>query len=169
MIVTSFGSGFGAMAIVAGIYRNFIDRDEGRERLEKMVHFLETADRFHGAWPHWWNGETGKVKPFGKKDNGADLVETSLMLQGLLCVRQYFKDGNEKEKMLAQRIDQLWKEVEFDWFRNRKNILYWHWSPEYDWQINNRVVGYNECLIMYIPVSYTHLRAHETGRNLVCR
>src|SRR5678810_470066 len=21
----------------------------------------------------------------------------------------------------------------------------------------------------YIPVSYTHLRAHETGRNLVCR
>ena len=42
----------------------------GREILEKIVKFLETADRFHGAWPHWWNGETGKVKPFGRKDNG---------------------------------------------------------------------------------------------------
>ena len=56
MIVTSGGSGFGVMAILVGIHRNFISHDEGRERLEKIVHFLETADRFHGAWPQWWNG-----------------------------------------------------------------------------------------------------------------
>jgi len=87
--------------LLVGIHRNFISRVSGREGLEKIVHFLETADRFHGAWPHWWNGETGKVKPFGKKDNGGDLVETSYMLQGLLCVRQFFKDGNEKEKKLV--------------------------------------------------------------------
>jgi hypothetical protein len=150
MIVTSGGSGFGTMAILAGIYRNFIDRDEGRERLEKMVHFLETSDRFHGAWPHWWNGETGKVKPFGKKDNGGDLVETSFIIQGLLCARQFFKDGNEKERNLANRIDKLWRDVEFDWYRNGKNVLYWHWSPDYNWQMNVPVHGYNECLIMYI-------------------
>jgi hypothetical protein len=118
--------------------------------LEKIVHFLETADRFHGAWPHWWNGETGKVKPFSKKDDGGDLVETAYMLQGLLCVRQYYKDGNEKEKALAQRIDKLWREVEFDWFRNGENVLYWHWSPVYEWQMNFPVRGYNECLIIYI-------------------
>jgi len=150
MIVTSGGSGFGVMAILAGIYRNFISRNEARERLEKIVHFLETSDRFHGAWPHWWNGETGKVKPFGKKDNGGDLVETSYMIQGLLCVRQFFKDGNEKEKNLANRIDKLWKDVEFDWYRNGKNVLYWHWSPNYNWEMNFPVHGYNECLIMYI-------------------
>jgi hypothetical protein len=150
MIVTSGGSGFGVMAILVGIHRNFVSRDEGRERLEKIVHFLETADRFHGAWPHWWNGETGKVKPFGKKDNGGDLVETSFMIQGLLCVRQFFKDGNEKEKQLAARIDKLWKEVEFDWYRNGQNVLYWHWSPDYNWEMNFPVHGYNECLIMYV-------------------
>ena len=157
MIVTSGGSGFGVMAILAGIHRNFINREKGREALEKIVHFLETADRFHGAWPHWWNGETGKVKPFGKKDNGGDLVETSYMIQGLLCVRQFFKDGNEKEKKLASRIDKLWKEVEFDWFRNGKNVLYWHWSPDYAWQMNFPVHGYNECLIMYI-LQHLHQR-----------
>lgn len=151
MIVTSGGSGFGIMAILVGIDRGFITREQGVERMEKIVHFLETSDRFHGAWPHWWNGETGKVKPFGQKDNGGDLVESSFLLQGLLCVRQYFKDGNEKEKSLAARIDKLWKETEFDWYRNGgKNVLYWHWSPNYAWQMNFPVTGYNECLIMYI-------------------
>lgn len=149
-IVTSGGGGFGVMAILVGIERKFITRDQGRERVEKIVYFLETSDRFHGAWPHWWNGETGKVKPFGRKDNGGDLVESSFMIQGLLCVRQYFKDGNEKEKQLAARIDKLWKEVEFDWYRNGKNVLYWHWSPSYGWEMNFPVHGYNECLIMYV-------------------
>jgi hypothetical protein len=149
-VVTSGGGGFGVMAIITGIHRGFITREEGVGRLEKIVTFLETADRFHGAWPHWWNGETGKVKPFGKKDNGGDLVETSFMLQGLLCARQYFQEGNTKEKELAKRIDKLWKAVDFDWYRNKKNVLYWHWSPDYKWEMNFPVTGYNECLIMYV-------------------
>ena len=62
-IITSGGSGFGVMCLIVAMERKFIAREEGWQRLEKIVHFLETADRFHGAWPHWWNGETGKVKP----------------------------------------------------------------------------------------------------------
>ncbi|MBS1512026.1 MAG: beta-glucosidase [Bacteroidetes bacterium] len=149
-VVTSGGSGFGVMALIVAMERKFITMEEGVQRLEKIIHFLETADRFHGAFPHWWNGETGKVKPFGKKDNGGDIVETSYMMQGLLCVRQYFKDGNEKEKALAARIDALWKAVEYDWYRNGKNVLYWHWSPTYAWEMNFPIHGYNECMIAYI-------------------
>jgi hypothetical protein len=149
-VVTTGGSGFGVMAILAGINQNFITREEGRNRFEKIVGFLEKADRFHGAWSHWIYGETGKVKPFGRKDNGGDLVETSFMLQGLLCVRQYFKDGNAAEKNLSERIDKLWREVDFNWYRNGKNVLYWHWSPTYNWEMNFAVSGYNECLIMYV-------------------
>jgi hypothetical protein len=150
-IVTTGGSGFGIMGLLAGIERGYISRQQGLERFQKIVYFLEKADRFHGAWPHWINGETGKVKPFGQKDNGGDLVESSFLLQGLLCVRQYFKDGNEQEKNLAARIDTLWRQVEFDWYRNgNQNVLYWHWSPTYAWQMNFAVHGYNECLIMYV-------------------
>lgn len=148
--VTSGGAGFGVMAILVGIERGFITKAEGRAQLEKIVHFLETADRFHGAWPHWWYGETGKVRPFSPNDNGADLVETSFMLQGLLCVRQYFAEGNDADKKLAAKADKLWREVEFDWFRNGKNVLYWHWSPNLGWKMNFAVHGYNECLIMYV-------------------
>ena len=149
-VVTTGGSGFGVMAILSGIERGYITRQQGYERLHKIVNYLEKAERFHGAWPHWINGETGKVRPFGKKDNGGDLVESSFLLQGLLCVRQYFATGNSAEKQLAANIDKLWKEVDFSWYRNGKNVLYWHWSPEYAWQMNFAVEGYNECLIMYV-------------------
>lgn len=151
-VVTSGGSGFGVMAIIAGIDRGFIDRQKGVDRLLKITDFLEKADRFHGVWPHWWNGETGKVKPFSKKDEGGDLVETSFMAQGLLCVRQYFKDGNEKEQQLAAKADQLWREIEWSWHQGpeKENAVYWHWSPNYDWEMAFRIKGYNECLITYI-------------------
>jgi len=130
--------------------RNFITREQGIARFEKILTFLETADRFHGVWPHWWNGETGKVKPFGKYDDGGDLVETSFMMQGLLCARQYFSNSTTAEKKIVERINHLWHEVEFDWHTNNQHVLYWHWSPNYGWKMNFAVHGYNECLIMYV-------------------
>ena len=158
-VVTSGGSGFGIMAILAGIDRGFVSREEGQVRMEKIVSFLETADRFHGAYPHWWYGDTGKVKPFSQKDDGGDLVETAFLMQALLAVHQYYINGNEQEKALAARIDKLWREVDWDFYRqNNQHVLYWHWSPEHAWDMNFPVYGYNECLIMYIlaAASPTH-------------
>jgi hypothetical protein len=150
-VITTGGSGFGLMAILAGIERRFITRQEAFLRFRKNVDFLKNADRFHGSWPHWIYGETGKVKPFSPKDNGADIVETAYLIQGLLAVRQYFRDGNEDEKKLADDIDRLWKEVEWNWFtRGGENVIYWHWSPDYGWEMNAPIRGYNECLIVYI-------------------
>jgi hypothetical protein len=150
-VVTTGGSGFGIMAIIAGINRGFISRENGFERLRHIVSYLETADRFHGAFPHWLVGETGKVKPFGTKDNGADIVETAYLMQGLLSARQYFSDGNEAEKTLAADIDKLWREVDWNFFtKNGEDVIYWHWSPEYEWEMNFPIQGYNECLILYV-------------------
>lgn len=151
-VVTSGGSGFGFMTILVGIERGFITREEGLVRFEKIMDWLETADRFHGVYPHWLQGETGEVVPFGYDDDGGDLVETSFLFQGLLCVRQYFREGNEREIKLADRIDKLWKEVEWNWHQgpDRRNVLLWHWSPEYGWKKNHEIRGYNECLITYV-------------------
>ncbi|SFR83840.1 glucoamylase family protein [Maribacter stanieri] len=156
-IITIGGSGFGVMAILVGIEREFITREMGLERLEKAVDFLDNADRFHGAWPHWLTPD-GKMTPFSKKDNGGDLVETAFLIEGLLTVKEYFKDGNDREQALAQRIQILWEEVEWDWYTKGENVLYWHWSPEYEWDMNFPVGGYNEALIMYIlaAASPTH-------------
>lgn len=157
-IITSGGSGFGIMAIIAGIDRQYVTREEGLERMEKIVSFLERADTFHGAFPHWWDGETGKVKAFSGKDNGGDLVETAFLVQGLLAAHQYYVKGSKAEQKLAARIDKIWKKVDWNWYRNKENVLFWHWSPEHNWGMNFRVRGFNECLIMYIlaAASPTH-------------
>jgi hypothetical protein len=149
-IVTSGGSGFGLMAILVGIERKFITRQQAVERLTHIVNFLDTADRFHGAWPHWINGETGKVKPFSPKDDGGDLVETAYLVQGLITVREYFKNGSDEEKALAAKIDKLWRDVDWNWYTNKKDVLYWHWSPKNQWAMNFAIGGYNECLITYV-------------------
>ncbi len=157
-IITIGGSGFGLMAILVGIERGFISRAQALARYEKTIDFLEKADRFHGAWPHWLT-PAGKVAPFSAKDNGGDLVETAFLVQGLLSVQEYFKEGNERERALARKIQTLWEEVEWDWYtKGGKNVLYWHWSPEFGWDMNFPVGGYNECLIMYVlaAASPTH-------------
>ncbi len=150
-VVTSGGSGFGLMAILVGIERGFITRQQGVDRFEKIVDFLEEADRFHGAWPHWINGETGDVQPFSPQDDGGDLVETAFLAQGLLTVRQYFREGDQEEQILAAEIDTLWREIEWDWYRKGgENVLYWHWSPNYGWAMDFPLEGYNEVLITYV-------------------
>ncbi len=157
-VIATGAVGFGVMSILVGIERKFITRAQGLERLQKGVDFLEKADRFHGVWPHWIY-PSGKVKPFSKFDDGGDLVETAYLAQGLLCVREYFKNGNAQEKALAAKVDQLWKGIDWSWYRNGdKNVLYWHWSPNVGWKMNFALEGYNECLITYImaAASPTH-------------
>ena len=150
--VTTGGSGFGFLATLAAIHRGFITRENGFALLNKAVTFLNTkADKFHGAFPHWMNGSSGKVQPFTPKDNGGDLVETAFLMQGLLTVGEYFKTGNTQEKAMCDTIQKLWRNVEWDWYRqNGQNKLYWHWSPNYNWDMNMPITGYNEGLIIYV-------------------
>lgn len=148
--VTSGGSGFGLMAIIVGIERDFITRQQGIEHLDKILNFLETADRFHGAWSHWIDGNTGNVQPFSANDNGGDLVETSFLIQGLITFRQYLNEADQSESELIDRINTLWESVEWDWYTKNENVLYWHWSPDKEWIMNHQIRGYNEALITYV-------------------
>lgn len=159
-IVTSGGSGFGIMSIPVAINRSFITRAQGLARMQTIVSFLKnTAQRFHGAFPHWLNGSTGAVVPFSQNDNGADLVETSYLMQGLICAREYFNAAGIEETNLRNDINVLWNDVEWDWFRQgTQNVLYWHWSPNLGFIMNAPVSGWNEALITYVMAasSVTH-------------
>lgn len=149
-VVTTGGTGFGLMAIIVGIERGYISRGEGVTRFQTILGFLENANRFHGAWPHWIDGNSGNVIPFSPQDNGGDLVETSFLAQGLICVKEYFKNGSTEEIALANKADVLWKGVEWNWYTQGQNALFWHWSPNFGFAINLRLRGYNETLITYI-------------------
>ncbi|MBC8034451.1 MAG: beta-glucosidase [Chitinophagaceae bacterium] len=150
-VVTTGGTGFGVMAIVVAAERGWITRDTAAKHLLRMMKFLAKADSYHGVFAHWLNGATGKTIPFGRKDDGADLVESSFLFQGLLCVRQYFDRDNKTEQELRNRINTLWNDIEWNWFtKGGEDVLYWHWSPNNGWAMNFAVRGFNECLIMYV-------------------
>lgn len=151
-LVTSGGSGFGLMAIIVGVHRNFITRADALTRVKTTVNFLKNkVTKFHGAFPHWLNGLTGAVIPFSQKDNGADLVETSYLMMGLLTVRQFFSGQSDDEVQLRKDITDMYDAVEWGWFRkNNEQVLYWHWSPTFNWEMNLPIKGWNECLITYV-------------------
>jgi hypothetical protein len=149
--VTTGGSGFGVMALIVGAQRNFITRAQALSRIDTIVNFLTNkAQRYHGAFPHWMDGTTGATIPFSTNDNGADLVETSYMMQGLLTARQYFNSSDPTEIALRAAINNLWNGVEWNWFRQGgQNVLYWHWSPTLGFIINQPINGWDEAMIVY--------------------
>ncbi len=152
-LVTTGGTGFGIMAIPVAIKRNFITRAEGSSRTLQIVNFLQNnCTDYHGAFAHWINGVTGETIPFSPQDNGADIVETSYLMEGLLCARQYFNSTTDATEItLRTKINQLWDAVEWNWFRkNNENVLYWHWSPDQNFVVNAQVRGWNEALITYV-------------------
>ncbi|MDM0111350.1 glucoamylase family protein [Variovorax sp. J22R133] len=145
------GSGFGIMAMIVAVERGWITRDEGLERLRRMLDALLRATRYHGAFPHFIHGTSGETIPMTPKDDAADLVETSFLMMGLLCARQYFSEDTAVAQQLRGDINTLWHHVEWDWFtRDGRDVLFWHWSPKHGWAMNHEVRGWNECLVTYL-------------------
>ena len=150
--VTIGGSGFGVMAMIVAAERGWISRKDALARISKITSFLGRAKSYHGVFPHFMNGATGETIPFAPVagDDGADLVETSFLMQGLLCARQYFCSAEPAERSLRERIDSLWHSVEWTWHVRNRGVLLWHWSPNVEWKLNHEIRGWNECLITYV-------------------
>ncbi len=159
--VTTGGTGFGIMAIVAGIGRGYVSQQEGIGIFEKIISFLESAERFHGAWAHWYDPQTAKVHSFSKFDDGGDLVETAFLVEGLIVLRQYIKFIRPD---LFVRTDRLIRDVEWDWYTaGQSDKLYWHWSKNYGWKMNHRIKGFDETFITYVLAAAS--RDHAISRS----
>ena len=144
-LVTTGGTGFGLASFPAAVERGWISQEEAITRLDKVLTFLESVPTYHGAFSHWYLGSTAETRPFSELDNGGDLVETAFLIQGLLICREYFEDDN-----IDSRITEIWENVEWDWYTNNQNTLFWHWSPNYNFQLGLEIKGWNEALIVYV-------------------
>ena len=148
--VSSGGTGFGTMAMLVGAQRGFLPRAQVLERIHTIVTFLSRAETYHGVFPHFLHGATGAAIEFSAKDDGGDLVETSFLMAGLLCARQFFAGAARGEAYLRAAIDRLWHAVEWDWHTSGRDVLFWHWSPRFGWDMDHAITGWNECLITYV-------------------
>src|SRR3546814_4328095 len=141
------------MALLAAAERGFLPRAEILDRIQGIVAFLGRAETHHGVFPHFLHGGTGATIPFSPKDDGGDLVETSYLMMGLLCVRQYFAGQAPEEADLREAIDRLWPGAGWDWHTRGRDVLSWHWSPRTGWELEHAIAGLNECLITYLLAS----------------
>ncbi len=145
------GSGFGIMAMIVAVERGWVTREAALDRLARMLAALFHAKRYRGTFPHFMNGASGETIPMSTRDDAGDLVETSFLMMGLLCARQYFSEGTATARQVRGDIDTLWHAVEWNWFtQGGQDVLYWHWSPNHGWALNHAVRGWNECLITYL-------------------
>jgi hypothetical protein len=149
-LVAVGGSGFGVMAVIVAAERRWAGRHAVLSRVHAMLDLLERAPRHHGMFSHFLNGRTGETVPFRRRDDGADIVETALLFQGLICAREYFAGAAPAEARLRQRIDTLSEEAEWAWFTRGQNRLYWHWSPNHGWAMDHPILGWNECLLAFV-------------------
>lgn len=150
-LVATGGSGFGIMALIVAVERGWVARSDAAQRISQMLDLLTRATCYHGVFPHFMNGRSGATIPFMRKDDGADLVETSLLIMGLLCAREYFDGKTPLEDKVRGQSNTIWQEVEWDWFtRGGREVLTWHWSPNNGWALDLDIRGWNECLITYV-------------------
>lgn len=149
-------TGFGLTTYPIAVERGWITRTQAAERTLKVLRFYrDTADRFHGFYPHFLNSETGKVIELFDKDNGADIVESAYFFAGALTCRQYFTGADAVESEIRQIATDLYNAA--DWQFVRRNTagdtlqnLSWWWSPTYGFQNGGRVTGFNEAMIVYL-------------------
>jgi len=149
------GSGYGLGAIIAGSENGWITRSQAARRTLKVLRFLGSeAQRYHGGWSHIMDGASGDTIPFTTYDDGADIVLTALVVQNIIAAREYYTGVDAVETEIRTLADDLWRGVEWDWYRRMPetsgDFLYWHWSPNYGWQLNMRLEGWLESQETYI-------------------
>src|SRR6185312_4692605 len=150
-LVAIGGSGFGIMALPIAVERGWVGREAALERLARMLDALWRAKCYHGAFPHFLDARTGEAVPLiNRKDDGGDLVETSLLAMGLLAARQYFDRDTAAEQAVRHRLTSLFEDVEWSWYTQGRRLLYWHWSANNGWAMDHEIHGWNECLITYV-------------------
>tara|TARA_R110002126_G_scaffold291587_1_gene453973 strand:+ start:9398 stop:10735 length:1338 start_codon:yes stop_codon:yes gene_type:complete len=151
LTVTIGGSGFGISAFPIAVERGWITRGAAIERMDKILTFLEGAEKYHGAFSHWYYGDTGITREFSSLDNGGDLVETAFLVQGLFIVQQYFSGTTAEESAIRNRIDAIWKNIEWNWYvQPGENVITWHWSRNFGFDLNLKIEGWNESLLVYV-------------------
>ena len=163
--VTTGGTGFGIMAMIAGAERGFLTRREAVARIAQICRFLEAAPRHRGAFAHWMNGNTGATVAFSPRDDGGDIVETAFLMTGLLTARQYLR---QDEPGVAKLIDALWRGVDWAGFCPTPDAMLWHWSPNHGFDMALQLRGWHEALVAFVlgagsPTHPIDVRAYSHG------
>ncbi|MFC1576523.1 glucoamylase family protein [Candidatus Omnitrophota bacterium] len=139
MPASNAAAGFMLSALIIGIERGWITKDEGYERALATLKAFEKIEKFHGFTYHYFNKNTGKRMWTGE----VSCLDTGLFLCGAIAIGEYFK-GTEVEEL----ADGLFRNTNWQWFLNGENVLQMAWKPEEGFFA--RVDTFSEGILCYI-------------------
>ena len=104
--------GFYFAAIIIGVERGWITREEGEKRILITLRSLAKLERIRGFWYHFIDQDSGKRGWRDSKNVELSNASTGTMLLGALAASEYF--GGEIES----RTQRMYAEMDWKWFTN---------------------------------------------------
>ena len=146
-------TGFALAAYPVGVERGFITRNAGVKRTLTTLRFFwnspqgpePDATGYKGFYYHFLDMNTGR------RTVNCELstIDSTFLIAGALTAAEYFNRDTEDEHQIRTLADALYRRVDWQWARDRKDTVTHGWRPESGF-LNYRWQGYNEALILYV-------------------
>jgi hypothetical protein len=147
--------GFGLTAIGIAIDHGWISRTQGVARvLTTLGTFLNQPQGpgtsgiigYNGWFYHFLDMNTALRCCSSELSS----IDTTLLLGGILCAKQYFDGTNTDETSIRTMADAVFNRVDWNWMAQGTNVVSMGWYPGGTGFLPNNWIGYNEGMIIYI-------------------
>jgi hypothetical protein len=145
--------GFALSSYPVAVERRWMTRDDAIERTLATLRFFSNSPQseapdatgYKGFYYHFLDMQSGRRVWHSE----LSLIDTALLLAGILTAGAYFTDNTQSETEIRQLADTLYRRVDWRWAQNGKATLSQGWKPEcgflhYGWE------GYSEASILYV-------------------
>ncbi len=144
--------GFALTAYPVGVERGFMPRADALQASLRAARFFDEADQsgapdgvgYKGFFYHFLDLATGRRT----WNSELSTIDTALLLAGLLVAAEYFDRDTAAERELRERVQVIYRRVDWRWAQNSGRALSLGWKPESGF-ITYRWIGYSEALLLY--------------------
>jgi len=142
-IASIAATGFALTSLCIAAERRWVEPAEARERARKTLRFLaEKMPHERGWFYHFVNWRTGEREWKCELSS----IDTTLLLAGVLTVRQCFRDDPE----IVKNATKIYERIDYPWMLNdHPGLLSMGWRPENGF-IKSRWDTYSEHTMLYL-------------------
>jgi len=142
LVASIAATGFGLTALCIGAKREFVPRNDARNRVLATLRFLwKKLPTHRGFFYHFANINTGERV----WDSEVSSVDTAILLCGLLTCRQFFEEHSEVTNLAYE----IFNRVDWSWLSEDTTLLPQGWTPEVGF-LSYRWDYYSELMMMYL-------------------
>lgn len=146
-------AGFALSAYPIGVARGWMTRPEASARTLATLRFFWNSQQtddvgatsYKGFYYHFLDMESGRRV----WQSELSLIDTTLLLAGMLTAREFFSSETEDEREIRRRADDIYRRIDWQWALGGAATARQGWKPNcgflhYGWD------GYSEATILYI-------------------